>query len=137
MQVRTRSRFRSIWLFLIVLISVATLWSGISGARSPLGAIVGHRWAHFLLYLVLGCIAFLAWRMLTAFIISFGMILLSVVLQLARAGFAHAATDTRAAVVNLLGIIAGALLGLNILTFRSNSQRDQDIERDRPPQPGA
>lgn len=134
MQAQTSQRSRGIWFFFIILISIATLISGVSGMQSPLGAIIGHRWAHFLLYLALGCIAFFAWRASTALIISCGAALVSVTLQIARAALAHAPLDVRALVVNLLGIVAGVLLGFNILTHRSNTLQQKLISSQRPPQ---
>ncbi|HWA96664.1 MAG TPA: hypothetical protein VG844_18855 [Terracidiphilus sp.] len=137
MQAQTKLHFRVIWLFLIVLISIATLWSGISGVHSPLGAIIGHRWAHFLIYLAVGCIAFLAWKMATALAISFGVAIVSVALQVAKASLAHVSADKHALVVNLFGVAAGVLLGLNILTFRTNAQKHMAAKESRRIQPGA
>ncbi|MDE3199567.1 MAG: hypothetical protein KGN79_01500 [Acidobacteriota bacterium] len=125
MQAQTRRRYRGLWFFLVISISLATLWSGNSETKYPLGAMIGHRWAHFLLYLATGCIAFLAWRLWTALAVSAGIAIVSVALQIAKASLAHSPVDGRALIVNVFGVVAGVLLALNILTFRANSTRHQ------------
>ncbi len=120
----TRSRLRIAWYTLIGAILLASLWPRLGVHGSPLGEFIGHGWAHFLIYVAAAAIALLAWRSRTGLTLSFGLAILSIGLQLLRGIIAGYAADIRALVINLLGVAAGILLGLNILILKTGSQRD-------------
>ena len=119
---QTKMRLRIFWFMLMGAVALASLWLGPNEKISPLGAIVGHKWAHFLIYVAVASIALLAWKKLTGLLLAVGAAVLSICLQIIRGMITGFTTDTRALVINLLGIAAGVLLGLNILTLQSKSQ---------------
>lgn len=61
---------------------------------------------------------------MTALMLAFGLFLLSVSLHLLHWLITGGATDYFGIVVNFLGIVAGILLGLNLLVQRSRSKKN-------------
>jgi hypothetical protein len=84
----------------------------------------GH-WVHFLAYAVVSFLPLLAWRRNQAFVVSMGMAALGTGLEIVRSLVEARPPDIQCIVINALGIAAGILLGLNIVTRRSRmSQTD-------------
>ena len=105
----------------------AQIWPVFSARIFPLGTLLGHGTAHFLVYIVAACLAMLVWSRWHGFAVSLGTAVLSVVLQIIRAQAAGIGIDKVALIVNLLGTAAGVLLGLNLLSL----QRSQAAEPDQ------
>ena len=126
----TNSRLKIGLYVLIAVIATASLWPGANLHASPLGAYIGHGWAHFLLYAAAASLALLGWKHRTGLAVSLGIAILSVGLQILRGMLGGCPTDIRALVTNLLGIAAGALLGLNILILSSSSRQQSTADAD-------
>ena len=120
----TSNRLRIVWILLIGTIVSASLlkWSSVyTNLRS---FYFDHGWAHFLVYAMAATLCMLAWRHKTAIVLAVGLFILSVGLQLLHWLIFKEAMDYFGIVVNLLGIIAGVLLALNILVFRSRTKNN-------------
>jgi hypothetical protein len=113
-----------IWILLIGTIVSASLlkWGGVyTNLRS---FYFDHGWAHFLVYAMAATLCMFAWKHKTAFVLAVGLFILSVGLQLLHWLIFRNAIDYFGIVVNLFGIIAGVLLGLNILVLRSRTKNN-------------
>jgi hypothetical protein len=82
----------------------------------------GH-WVHFLAYGVVSFLPMLAWRRNTGVAIAMGMAVLGTGLEILSAILDARSPDIQYIVINALGIAAGILLGLNILTLRSRTNQ--------------
>jgi len=88
-----------------------------------LRAYVDSGWVHFLAYAAAATLSLLAWTRRTGIVLSFGLVISSVCLQILRAQASGQVIDYYGTVINILGITAGILLGLNILTLRSRAKQ--------------
>jgi glycopeptide antibiotics resistance protein len=86
---------------------------------TPLGAYLNSYWAHFLVYLAVSVLPVLAWPRKTGLMISLGVAVISVGLEILRGLFIYRSFHVEDIIVNLFGVAAGILLGWNILTLRS------------------
>ena len=80
-------------------------------------------WFNFLTYVAVSNLPLLAWRRRTGLMLALGMAVLSVGLEALRGLVLDQSIDLNGMIVNLLGIAAGILLGLNILMIRSRMNR--------------
>lgn len=122
MKMPTRSYWQISWCVLIAAIALASLFSGDSMHKPPLNAYIDSGWAHFFAYMAAAALPLLAWRRRTGLMVSFGVAILSVLFQMLRGLIAGHVYDFDATAINLLGIIAGILLGFNIVTHLSHSK---------------
>jgi hypothetical protein len=127
----TSYRLRLAWYALTATIALLSILRGVNLHGSYLGAYVDRDWAHFLAYAVAATLPLLVWRRLTGLALSFGLGIFSVVLQILRALISDRVMDLQGTAVNLLGIVAGILLGLNILTLQSRARHQVKPRADR------
>ncbi|MGB7549858.1 MAG: hypothetical protein WBM14_19140 [Terracidiphilus sp.] len=127
----TKSYWQLSWCVLVGAIALAYLLPGDSLHKPPLNAYVDSGWAHFFVYLVAATLPLLAWKRRTGLAVSLGVAILSVVLQVLRGLNAGRAADFDGTVINLFGIAAGILLGLNIVAHRSRSKEHLTPRTDR------
>ncbi len=136
MLMRISLRIRLSWCALITIIAVASLLP-----RDRFYVYVlffargfGNSWAHFFAYMGASCLPLLAWRFRLAFVICFGVTILSVGLELLHALVSGDAFDFYNAVTNILGVAAGVLLGLNLLMLHTEvaDHSDSNVDRSRP-----
>jgi hypothetical protein len=116
-------QWRILWYVLTSAIVCVTLIPAVSFHNSILVAIFSTDWTHFLAYAFVATLPMLAWERRTGIAICFGLAMLSVGLQALRGLISGGPIDLDGTVVNLLGITAGILLSLNILTLRSHVRR--------------
>jgi hypothetical protein len=121
----TNSRLQQLWGLLVGAIALASLlpyW----GIHSDIfDAYFNGHWVHFLAYLAVSSVALLGWRRNIALALCAGMAVLGTGLEMVPAIVEARPPDIQYIVINVLGIVAGILLGLNILTRRSRmSQAD-------------
>jgi hypothetical protein len=121
----TSSRLQLLWGLLvgtIVLVSLLPCF----GVHTDIGdAYLNGHWVHFLSYGAASLLVVLAWKRKTALALSAGMAVLGTGLEIVLAIVEARSPDDQYIVINTLGIVAGILLGLNILTRRSRiSQTD-------------
>jgi len=116
---RTSFRLRLLWGLLVGMTVLASLLP-LSGIQANIldSNFNGH-WAHFLAYAAVSFLPLLAWRRNTGIAISVGMAVLGAGLEIVCAIVEVRSPDTQYIVINALGIVAGILLGLNILALRS------------------
>jgi hypothetical protein len=79
-------------------------------------------WVHFLAYAAVSILPLLAWQRRPALVLSLGVAGLSAMLEIIHGIVTDKSASLEGIVVNLLGVIAGALLGLNILALRSRTR---------------
>ncbi len=117
MLMRINSRLRLFWLLLTGSLAIASLVPGATLLDLHLSGFINRDWAHFLAYAAVSAIALLAWKLRTGMAISVWMAMLSFGLQVLRGLASGRGTDVEGAVINLLGIAAGILIGLHIHKF--------------------
>jgi hypothetical protein len=122
MKIPISSRLQTVWFLLVGTIVFASLlqWAGIY-ARFQ-GFYYDRGWAHFLAYAIAAALCMLAWKQKTATALVMGLFILSIGLPLLHWLVFRVAIDYFGIVVNFFGIIAGVLLGLNVLVFRSRAK---------------
>jgi hypothetical protein len=118
-----KSQLRSMWWVLTGAIAIVSLVPGLTLHDPYLTSLINRDWAHFLAYAAAGAITLLAWRVPTGIAISLGMSMLSFGLQVLRGMASGQRTDREGAVINLLGLAAGVLIGLHIHRFGSDTKR--------------
>jgi hypothetical protein len=137
MPLLTRYRLRLLWYCLIGCVTIAFALPGLTLHGPRFAENVDDTWVHFLLYMALAALPLLGWRMREGIVLASGMALLSVVLQVVHGFVSGRGTDTHCTTINLLGVAAGVLLGLNIRALRA-SAKDRPIllvdRRKRPPE---
>ena len=120
MQMLTKPNLRICWCILIGVISLVSCFPGASLQRPLFGLNIDSGWAHFLVFAVAATIPLLAWMRRTALTLDLGIAILSVGLQLLRGFAANRPMDSAAMVINVLGIAAGILIGLNLGILRAH-----------------
>lgn len=115
----TSSRLQLFWGLLVGAIAFAPLLPRVGIHTDIFDAYFNGHWVHFLAYAAVSFLPLLAWRRNTALILSMGMAVLGTGLEIARAIVEVRSPDIQYIVINALGVAAGILLGLNILTRRS------------------
>jgi hypothetical protein len=115
----TNRRLQLCWLLLAGTIGIASL---LPHAKIAQGAYFNWPWIHFLVYLAVSILPVLAWRFRTGLAISIGTAVFSVGLEILRGLTLYRSIRFQDIVVNLFGVIAGSLLGLNILTLRTRTR---------------
>jgi hypothetical protein len=101
---------------LVLLLQCAGISSALRGMYFDRG------WAHFLVFAIAVTLCMLAWKHRTAFAVASGLFILSGGLSLLHSLVFRSPIDYFGILVNLFGILAGVLLGLNILVFRSREK---------------
>jgi len=81
-------------------------------------------WVHFIVYLMVAALPMLVWKVRRGIGISIGLAAVSVLLQVVHGQISAQTTDAHSIVVNLLGIAAGILLGLNLRAIRSRANQE-------------
>jgi|SRR5271165_2464558 len=121
----TSSRLQLLWVLLVGTIVLASLLPYLGIHANFFDAYFNGHWVHFLAYVAASFLPMLAWRRNTGLALSMGMVVLGTGLEIVRAIVEVRSPDIQYIVINVLGIAAGILLGLNILTLRSRmSQAD-------------
>jgi len=110
------------WYALIGAVGFMSLLPTASLHDPSLGTHINGNWIHFLAYATLAVFPIVVWRIRTGLVLTFGMAILSIGLQVLRGLVAGHITDLQGTMINLLGIAAGVLLGLNLLTLRSSCE---------------
>ena len=118
MQMPTKPQLQLSWCVFVGLIALASWLPGASLHKPLLGLYIDSGWAHFLAFAIAAFIPLLACRLRTALTLVLGIAILSVSLQVMRGLTATRAIDSYAIVINVLGIAAGILFGLNIGALR-------------------
>jgi uncharacterized membrane protein YhaH (DUF805 family) len=119
----TNRRLKFYWWLLAGSIVIASLMPHINIPNHPIGRHFSWPWVHFLVYLAVSILPVLAWRLRRGLAISLGMAVASVGLEILRGLVLYGSMRVQDIAVNLLGVAAGSLLGLNILTLRSHASR--------------
>jgi len=116
---------QQLWGVLLVLIILAS-FSPFPGIHfNSFDSYFNGHWVHFLAYAAVSFLPLLAWRRNTGVVLCAGMAVIGTGLEIANAIVQGRSPDIQYIVINALGIVAGMLLGLNILTLRSRrSQAD-------------
>jgi hypothetical protein len=117
----TNRRLQLYWWLLTGTIAVASLVPHDYLPNSILGSDLNWPWIHFLVYLAVAILPVLAWRLRSGLAICLGMAGASVGLEILRGLVLYRSIRVQDIVVNLLGVAAGSLLGLNIRTLRSRT----------------
>jgi hypothetical protein len=121
----TSSRLQHLWGLLVATIVLAPLFPFLGVDSNPLDVYFNGHWVHFLAYAAVSFLPLLAWRRNTGVVLCAGMAVIGTGLEIASAIVQGRSPDIQYIVINALGIVAGMLLGLNILTLRSRrSQAD-------------
>lgn len=115
----TRLSLRLYWCLLVGAIVCVSLLPAPNIPRNLLWAYFDRYWAHFLVYAAVTIFPLLSWQRKTALVLSLGTAALSAILEMLHGAVTDHAVSIEGIVVNLLGVAAGVLLGLNILTLRS------------------
>jgi UDP-GlcNAc:undecaprenyl-phosphate GlcNAc-1-phosphate transferase len=110
------------WYVLTGGIAIVSVLPDASLHDPALGPYINNNWIHFVAYATVAALPMVAWRVRTGLALSLGMATLSVGLQVLRGLFSGRITNFQGTTINLLGIAAGVLLGLNILTLRSSRE---------------
>ncbi|MGO9336300.1 MAG: hypothetical protein ACLPY1_02210 [Terracidiphilus sp.] len=115
----TSSRLQQLWGLLVGMIVLASLLPYLGIHTNFLDTYFNGHWVHFLAYVAASFLPLLAWRRNTGVALSMGMVALGTGLEIVRATLDGRSPDIQYIVINALGVAAGILLGLNILTLRS------------------
>ena len=119
MKVPTKFQLRIVLLALIGAVAVIWLFPFTGTRLAQYESLIDRGWLHFLVFAVIAAINMLAWRQPVSFMTAFGLFAISVGLQLIHNARTGIGVDRFALIANLLGILAGVLLGLNIATLKS------------------
>lgn len=119
----TNRRLQLYWWMLAGTIAIASLVPHVYLPNNILGTYLNWPWIHFLVYLAVAILPVIAWRLRVGLAICLGMTIASVGLEVLRGLVLYHSVRVQDIVVNLLGVAAGSLLGLNILTLRSRSSQ--------------
>jgi len=115
----TSSRLQMLWGLLVGMIALGSLLPSVGMHTEIVDAYLGDHWVHFLAYAVVSFLPWLAWKRNTALALSTGMAALGAGLEIVRSIVEVRSPDVQYIVINALGVAAGILLGLNILTRRA------------------
>jgi hypothetical protein len=114
-------RLQFFWCLLAAAIVIASLLPHFNIAKNLLGVNLNWPWVHFMAYLGVSILPVMAWKFRIGLTVSLGGALTSLGLEILRGHLLYGSVRTQDIVFNLLGVAAGILLGLNILTLRSHS----------------
>lgn len=128
----TRPRLRLCWFILISGVIVVSLLPGVSLSGPRIDVNINSNWLHFLTFMVVSTLPVLAWRPRPGLVVSFGVALLSVALQVLHGLISGRVTDSHITVVNLLGVTSGILFGFNIRALRKQTKERSASTTDRP-----
>lgn len=131
MNILTNSRLRISSYLLIGAMALTSLLPKPSLNAFGMGPYIDRGWLHFIVYATAATLCLIAWKRSVGLVLAFGLCFLSVVLQVLRAQIAGLWIDYFGMAVNLLGIAAGILLGLNIISSRSRSKPQDQSRPDR------
>jgi VanZ family protein len=120
----TSSRLQQFWGLLVGAIVLASLSPFLGIQTNTLDAYLNGHWIHFLAYAAVSFLPLLAWRRNIGVALSMGMAALGAGLEIVRSIVEVRSADVQYIVINTLGVAAGVLLGLNILTLRSRMSED-------------
>ncbi|MGA9673644.1 MAG: hypothetical protein WBQ94_30915 [Terracidiphilus sp.] len=115
----TNFRLRLLWGLLVGAILLGALLPYLGIHTNILSVYLNPHWLHFLVYLVVSFLPLFAWRRNTGLVLSMGMALPATGLEIIRAVVEARSANIEHMVINMLGIAAGILLGINILTLQS------------------
>lgn len=119
-------RLQIYWGLLAATIAFLSLLPHPGIPTTPMRAYLNSYWVHFLVYLAVSLLPVLAWPRKKGLMISLGVAVISVGLEILRGLSIYRLVQVEDIVVNLFGVAAGILLGMNILTLRSRmSQIDR------------
>jgi hypothetical protein len=118
----TSHRLRVYWFLLVGVIAVVFLLPDQDIQSNLLWGYFDRHWVHFLAYAAVSILPLLAWQRRPALVLSLGVAGLSAMLEIIHGIVTDKSASLEGIVVNLLGVIAGALLGLNILALRSRTR---------------
>ena len=118
MRIPISIRLRIIWFTLIAAMAVASMLPR-DGVFATIRASYDRGWMHFLVYAVLAALAMFTWKSKTAILSALGLFAFSGVLHMFHLLFSGSAIDYFGMIVDFLGIVAGILLGINIIVLRS------------------
>jgi VanZ family protein len=131
-------RLQFYWWLMAGTVVIASLLPHVNFPKDLPGLYFNWPWVHFLVYLGVSILPVLAWRLRTGLAMSFGMAVTSVGLEMLRGLVLYRSVRVQDIVVNLLGVTAGTLLGLNILTLRSRtSAPNSQVGRSGPDAPSS
>ena len=119
----TSSRLQQLWGLLVAGIVLGALLPYFGIQTNIFDPYFNGHWVHFLVYVAASFLPMLAWRRNTGVAVSIGMAVLGTGLELIRASMEVRSPDIQYIVINALGVAAGILLGLNILTLRSRTRQ--------------
>jgi hypothetical protein len=117
-----RSRLRLSWYVLISGVTITSVLPGISLRDPRIAVLIDHTWVHFVVYTALAAIPLLGWRLRAGIALTSGTAILSVVLQVIHAFVSGHGIDAHGTMINLLGVLSGILLGLNIVSLRTRTK---------------
>jgi hypothetical protein len=119
----TSSRLQLLWGLLLGTIALASLLPCLGIHTDIFDAYFNGHWVHFLAYAAVSFLPLLAWGRNKALALSMGTAAVGAGLEIVCAIAEARSPDIQYIVINALGVIAGALLGLNILTRRSRASQ--------------
>ena len=121
----TNFRWQILWSLLLSTTVAGSLLPCFGIHSNIFSLYLNENWVHFLAYAALSYIPMLTWKRKTALAIGTGEGFIGAALEVVRAIAGAHPLNIQYIVINLLGIGAGILLGLNILTRQSRiSQAD-------------
>lgn len=115
----TDTRLQLLWGLLVGATVLGSLLPYLGIHSNILSAYLNPHWLHFLVYTAVSFLPLIAWRRNTGLVLSMGMAVPATGLEIARAVAEVRSPNIEHIVINTLGIAAGILLGLNIVTLRS------------------
>jgi hypothetical protein len=115
----TSSRLQQLWGLLVGTIVLVSLLPCLGIHTDLLGAYLNGHWVRFSAYVAVSFLPVVAWRRNRGVAISMGMAALGTGLEIVCAIVEVRAPEIQYIAINALGVAAGILLGLNILTLRS------------------
>jgi hypothetical protein len=120
----TNFRLQLLWGLVVGTIALASVLPYSGNQANFLAMYFNRHWVHFLAYLAVSILPLLTWRRKAGLALSLGTTALAIGSEMARTLIVGRPLDIQYIVINSLGIVAGILLGLNILTLRSRVQAD-------------
>jgi hypothetical protein len=122
----TSSRLQLLWGLLVAAIVLGALLPYLGVHANILSVYFNAHWLHFLVYTAVSFLPLFAWRRNAGLALSIGMAVPATGLEIARAVVEARSPNIEHIVINTLGIAAGILLGLNVLTLRSRMNHQAD-----------